>query len=183
VSGSVTEEQLCEAHEIQTKAKRAKQQGTVWKRQKSVLVRGEGADYNGDTFYTNDFLSGPSLSSGIHKWTILVVEEGPHIQMGVASYRKYRQQEAGGWSYGNDGTAGYKGSTITKEHPTFQKGSKVTFTLDLTGDGTLSATVDDGPTVTIFSNMLLAFGDGDAIGFVPTAHLLRPAILRFLGYE
>jgi hypothetical protein len=65
----------------------------------------------------------------------------------------------------------------------FKKGSKVNFVLDLTGSGTLCASVNDKPTVELFSNILSERDEDDSVGFVPVASLCRPGQVRFLRFE
>jgi hypothetical protein len=69
--------------------------------------------------------------------------------------------------------------------PKFQKGSKVTFLLDLTGGGTLSASVDGKSFHQLFSGMLSVVQIVDpGGGFVPAVFFdYSNAKVRFLGFE
>jgi hypothetical protein len=67
--------------------------------------------------------------------------------------------------------------------PNFGVGSTVKFILDLTGGGTLSASVDGQPNHELFSDMRSWFPDYDKVGFVPAVATRRPGRVRFLGFE
>jgi hypothetical protein len=55
--------------------------------------------------------------------------------------------------------------------------------LDLTGDGTLSVTVNGHPSVVAFSDMLSAFQVYNTQVCVPAVSLASPGRVRFLGFE
>jgi hypothetical protein len=56
---------------------------------------------------------------------------------------RYLGKQEVGWSYESNGEACHNSHAVKENLPTFEKGLKVTFILDLTGDGTLSASVDE----------------------------------------
>jgi hypothetical protein len=105
------------------------------------------------------------------------------VHLGVAStmhtlsYIDFLGEQSGGWSYYNDGYAHHEIKS-TSGYPTFKTGSKVTLILDLTGEGTLSASVDGNTAVQLHSNML-----SKSKGFVPAVSFYGPGAVRFLGFE
>jgi hypothetical protein len=109
-----------------------------------------------------------------------------HVSLGVAStvhemnYNDFLGSQAGGWAYGCNGRA-YHGSmsaTTSRGHPTFKKGSKLTLILDLTGEGTPSASVDGKSAVQLHSNML-----SKSEGFVPAVSIHTKGAVRFGSFE
>jgi hypothetical protein len=61
---------------------------------------------------------------------------------------------AGGWADYGHAQACHNSRVVKANLPKFRKGSKVTSILDLTGDGTLSASVDGKSFHQLFLNML-----------------------------
>jgi hypothetical protein len=195
-SGLVTSDQLLNAYE--TQALLAKQKHgmfykklrapALWKSSNDVTFIGGQSER-----YSNDVLHCPALTCGIHKWSILVEEMTSQVFLGVAStvsdldQGKFLGQQAGGWVYGGalSGNTYHKSMSASSDgHPKFRKGSKLTFILDLTGKGALSASVDGKTAVQLFSNMHSAFEDMDTKGFVPAASIWRDnGRVRFLGFE
>jgi hypothetical protein len=184
-SGLVTMGQLCEAYESQ--ALSAKQHGfsckkmrfAGWKTSNDVHFSSKN---NG--MYSTDVLQCPALTFGVHKWSILVEEMTVSLHLGVTSTvhtlncNEFPGRQSGGWVYGFNGGAYHNTSQNSSGHPTFKKGSKVTFILDLTGEGTLSSSVDGTPAVQVFSNML-----SKSKGFVPAVSCYGTGAVRFLGFE
>jgi hypothetical protein len=132
------------------------------------------------------------MTLGVHKWSVLV-EEGDYNGLGVASIgysfemNRYLGYQEGGWayySYKYRGGEAYHNSRAVKENlPTFQEGSKVTFILDLTGDGTLSASVDGKSFHQLFSDMRSKVRLVKE-EFVPALYLpYSDDRVRFLGFE
>jgi hypothetical protein len=66
--------------------------------------------------------------------------------------------------------------------PSYDTGSTVTFTLNLTDQGSLHASVDGKPAVELFSNMFECY-DSIETGFVPAVSIRRPGRVWFLGFE
>jgi hypothetical protein len=161
----------------------------VWKSSRDVCVSG---------IHYAELLECPPMNSGIHKWSIFV--EKHHVEkhrvigdlsVGVASTvhsleennNLWRQE--GGWAYDSHGEALHSGRYVKMTLPTFQKGSKVTFVLDLTGEGTLSASVDGKSFHQLFSDMCSKVRSVDPEGgFVPAVGLnYAGQKVRFLGFE
>jgi hypothetical protein len=189
-SGLVTMGQLCKAYETQALSAKnqhgisfKKMRSVCWKNSPDVVFSG-----NGPTYYSTDVLQCPALTSGAHKWSILVEEHAIVVFLGVAStvhelnYTDFLGHQAGGWAYGSDGSA-WHNSEINAGHPNFDEGSKVTLILDLTGEGTLSASVDGKPAVQVFAKMLFKLEGFNAKGFVPAVSVLGKGGVRFLGLE
>jgi hypothetical protein len=137
-----------------------------------------------------ELLECPPMTLGIHKWSVLV-EGGMYGYFGVASTVHSFEEESilghqeGGWAYCSDGGAIHNNEGVNWDSPILRKGSKVTFILDLTGEGTLSASVDGNPFRRLFTDMLskvrIVNPEG---GFVPAVSLddYRDRV-RFLGFE
>jgi len=73
-------------------------------------------------------------------------------------------------------------------NPRFGVGSKVTFTLNLLPDkcnkhGTLTASVDGGPTFDLFQNLCASLQDGKHGGFVPAVSLRFNGRVRLLDIQ
>ena len=60
-------------------------------------------------------------------------------------------------------------------------GSVISFTLDLTGNGSLAASVDGNDTSELFDNIMESL-DGDEKGFVPSVSVACEASVRFMGF-
>jgi hypothetical protein len=197
-SGLVTNEQLLEAYKAQAltiiteknlNASPTQENNTYrhvpeWKRSNDVAI---SAATDGSGYL--DQLQGPPLNEGIHKWSIKVEEVGARLELGVRS-----RSAKISWVYSSHGQAFAFGdppggslvtSNIGNRRPRFDTGSIVTFTLDLTKDGTLSACVDNNSsqTVLLFSGMLSQIGVNETGRFVPAVVLGQPARVRFLGFE
>jgi hypothetical protein len=185
-SGLVTNDQLVEAYRRQAlkehdvSSYRKTRLPVAWRKSNNVVA----SCVSGDLLVA-DVLQCPVLSSGVHKWSILV-ERGTYMQLGVVAstalpfnFDDWIGNQGGGWVYSNFGFAFHNGNMIQGQLPTFGQGSIVTFILDLTGEGTLGASVDDNPPILIFSNMQ----NVHAAGFLPAASLNRPARVRFLGFK
>ena len=105
---------------------------------------------------TLDLLDINALQTGsIVKWS-LHVEGKAELRAGVvlstkANSRASFGSQAGMWAYGSWGDAWYDGHRTW--HRKYGTGSVVTFTLDLTGAGTLLASVDGHNAEIIFTNL------------------------------
>jgi hypothetical protein len=137
---------------------------------------------------THEFLKSPALTcGGVHKWSILVEEVGnSEVWLGVASTGHHLKNgefigsQSGAWVYSNLGDT-WTNNYYLPGYPSYRKDSTVTFTLDLTGVGTLSASVDNNkPSRMLYNNILSAFHVG---GFVPVVSLGPFARVRFLGFH
>jgi hypothetical protein len=82
----------------------------------------------------------------------------------------------------NDGTRIYE---VMRGFPSLCTGSVITFRLDLTGSGTLSAQVnkDSINEFVLFENLLMEGEEVVDKTFVPIANLQAPAAINFLGFE
>jgi hypothetical protein len=212
-SGLVTNEQLSEAYKTQALSSQQQHgisytkprfQPAVWRKSNDSVLRVGATEY---ADCKNELLECQALSSGVYKWSILVEEfttDCCDLSLGVASTAYETNEEddrinelgyplgwlEGGWAYGSKGSAYHNCTRLlpASADRMFQGGSKVTFTLDLTGEGTLSASVDGRPAFRLFDNMLSAFSDRECAGFVPAVsmdpHGLDGEIrVRFLGFE
>jgi hypothetical protein len=155
----------------------------TWKSSNVVVFSGMAGAWS------TDVLQCPALTSGIHKWSILVEEMASAVSLGVAStvheldYNNFLGYQAGGWVNSSDGYA-YHNSEFYAGHPKFKNGSKVTLILDLTGEGTLSASVDGKPAEQLFAEMLSKLdGFKNTKGFVPAVSISGKGGARFLGFE
>jgi hypothetical protein len=130
----------------------------VWESSRDVSVNGP---------HDVELLKCPPMTLGVHKWSVLVetVVIGLCLGLGVTStvhsFKKeeYLGYQEGGWAYYSNGWAYHNGRVANWNWnwnwnlPKFQEGSKVTFILDLTGEGMLSASVDGESFHEFFSNM------------------------------
>jgi hypothetical protein len=157
----------------------------IWKTSKDVCVSG---------IHHAELLECPPMTSGVHKWTIFVEQHtNGYVCLGVASTvhsfatNNYIFHQEGGWSYDSGGEACHNGYVVKENLPEFKKGSQVTFLLDLTGDGTLSASVDGTSFHQLFSDMHSKVRSVNPEGgFVPAIDLNRSdqkVRVRFLGFE
>jgi hypothetical protein len=198
-SGFVSQEQLFETFKDQAlrAEKRTQLQfsiprcPTVWKlSDDKVFCNGSGSDCIA-------ILRCKELISGIHKWTISVESERlgfyGTIAAGVASCAhqldrsKYLGKQPGGWVVDNTGYRSHDSSIYSDSGLTFRSGDAITFILDLTGTGVLSAHVKgrENHTVQLFSDMSSAFEGGrKAACFVPAVDLkYKGDKVRFHGFE
>jgi hypothetical protein len=182
----VTTDQLLDAYKAQ--ALSAEQQNgvsykklriPVWRKANNVVLSAESQRIVDD-------LDCPAMRTGVHKWSILVENLGREnrLVLGVEVPRDQYARTA--WSYCEAGDVysymnGRQSPVVTRDLATFGSGSKVTFILDLTGAGTLAASVDDAPFVQLFSDMLSHLPDG--AGLHPVVNMQRPGRIRFLGFE
>jgi hypothetical protein len=150
----------------------------------------------------------PIMRAGsVHKWNMRIKRRNGSPRMGVVSTGcgqldsgKWLGETGIGWGYSDWGQTWYEGRHIKTDLPRFDEGDKVTFTLDLTGSGTLSASVNDDTTHLLFFDMLAklntttntAVGGGGAAaaagtgntapGFLPAATLLNSRV-EFTDFE
>lgn len=178
----------------------------AFKAQAVMAARRHGVSYmeSRSPSWTNDTLSSlPSthvlhcqpLRNGVHKWKLRIEEKhySGSVWVGVASSEhrvdcnQWIGSEKGGvgWVYGSNGTVCHKSTVnISSGLSAFGLGSVISLTLDLTKQGTLSASVDNGDTFLLFSDMLQAFEQEVSIpGFVPTVSMIGPGKVRFLGFQ
>jgi hypothetical protein len=174
------------------------EQPYFWRSSKNACVSG----------FTNsprlELLECPPMTrgGGIYKWSILVEEDFfSSFELGVVSSTVHKQLDERllvgdqGWGYFGQGVAYENGSRVANQScklPKLQKGSKVTLLLDLTGEGTLRASVDGSRTFSLFSDMLTKVDSNDHHenntiniegGFLPAVTLMKPTRVRFLGFE
>merc|ERR1719410_2367332 len=129
-----------------------------------------------------DSFNCPVLSSGIHKWSFRIESLGIGVGLGVISseheidYKGFLGYQPGTWGYYNNGYAYIKGG-----YPKYKEWSTVKSILDLTGKGTLSFAIDNGPTFKVFSDMKSNLGNchNNSIGFIPAASLLSESKIYF----
>lgn len=143
------------------------QSKNVWKSSASEIAR---------YFSHIDLIDGALLESGVHSWKIKVNHEhGMGLGVVCASQTTsgffagssyYGLGDAQGtWAYRSSGDVYYAGRKVGQTVP-YVGGSNITFTLDLTGNGTLYAGVDDWAKIELFSNMK-SLSDQ----FIPAAYL------------
>jgi hypothetical protein len=186
-SGFVTNDQICNAYKAQSLC--AEHQNNisyqnfrmpVWRNSQTVVVACENIDP------VLEILSCPVLRTGIHTWSILVQQASFSLELGLAStvhtldHGKSLGEQPGAWGYTSSGNSCHNSERMSTYRP-FGEGSTVTFVLDLTGQGTLCASVDDNPAVSLFTDMRSVFLSNNEIGFVPAA-CLDVGSVRFLGF-
>jgi hypothetical protein len=202
LSGLTTKDQLCDAFATQALTLSQKHSITYKKRRLQPVWKGSNSStlrFAPNHFWTSTSLECPALTSGVHKWSILVEElawgASLFLYLGVAStvYRlksdDFLGNQSGGWAYGSTGEAYHSrvDGQGRDESRSFVQGSTVRFILDLTGEGTLGASVDGKPVVKLFSSLWskFVFNRGKA-GFVPAISMYtegETARVKFLGFE
>ncbi|CAB9526636.1 expressed unknown protein [Seminavis robusta] len=142
-----------------------------------------------------DMLQYPSMSSGVHRWTMEVVKDVTFTWLGVAlpskplDLHKWLGKQDAGWAYGSNGAACHQTDTYNCVHPKFKEGSRVTMTLNLLANneeknGTLSASVDGGEEFILFDNLRAQLVPGqEDCGFVPAVSNRAPAKIRLIDIE
>eukprot|EP00978_Attheya_sp_CCMP212_P011812 scaffold29345_cov52-Attheya_sp.AAC.1 len=160
-----------------------------WESSQSVVYSSKAQDHETELLQMD-----VPIRSGSWTWSVKVESDCNIFWVGVASTShspqrdKWLGENIGGFLYGRNGAAcnasSYGDPIYNCIHPTFGEGSIVTMTLDLRGNGTLKASVDDGPFSFLFSNMLNEHQAGDdEIGFLPAISLVSPGRARFLGWK
>ena len=131
----------------------------------------------------------PMICGGVYKWSVLVEEDFfSSFELGVIATGQNLDETLfvgdQGWGYFAQGLAYDNGTKIPIWNlEKLKKGSKVTFSFDLTGQGTLRARVDDGArSCRLFVDMLSKV-DHEGVLFVPAVALVKPTRVRFLGFE
>jgi hypothetical protein len=137
----------------------------------------------------------PLMKAGsIYKWNMRIKRRNGSPRMGVVSSAcsqldsgKWLGESGIGWGYSDWGQTWYDGRHIKTDLPRFDEGDKVTFTLDLTGSGTLSASVNDDTVHLLFFDMLTKLNNASShgssnVGFLPAATLLN-SLVEFTDYE
>jgi hypothetical protein len=120
------------------------------------------------------------MTSGIHRWRIKItmLPEGFEVGVGVCAVTI---QSSGvtqdHWYYLNDGRAYVSKKHTPVRFPPYDAGSVITFTLDLTGNGSLTASVDGNDPFQLFDGMLESVD-----GFVPSVGLRFGGSVRFMGF-
>jgi hypothetical protein len=189
-SGLVTTEQLCEAFKKQAlhserqlgrSFKKQKTTHAVWKTSYDAVLSGD------DKKMCCEVMDCPAMRNGLHKWTIKLEQMSDNLVVGIASTidppdpTQQLGRDKRSWALWDDGDiwhAKYIDTPNKVESSvdlTFEHGSEVSLVLDLRGGGgggTLSASVDDGPTVLLFSNLLSHLDNhGGSGGFVPAVEI------------
>jgi hypothetical protein len=104
-----------------------------------------------------DVLDFPGLQEGISTWKIKILRDDG-VRLGVVSSleKKYEVplgESEKSWSYGGLGDACHNNCRVGGWHVGFTTGSIVTLSLDLTGRGALSVSVDEKPLILVFDGM------------------------------
>jgi hypothetical protein len=102
---------------------------------------------------------------------------GWHVGFTTRSERNLGHNGAS-WGYGGHGDAFHNDRRVGGWHVGFTTGSIVTFSLDLTGRGTLSVSVDEKPMIRVFDDMKKGNEQ-----FIPAAFLYNDARIEFLGFQ
>jgi hypothetical protein len=211
-SGLVTHDQLATAYHVQAlrslqRRRTSYQQwrgGHVWTVSQTNSVT---SDANRPLCYTTDHLQCPILKSGVHKWSIQILQGDRH-SLGIVSTRYTKMSSdiplhtrKGGWALlkGQSSHAkGHDNHIWGRELPSdFLPGSIVSFTLYLYGKGILTASIDDKDPFEVFSGLLhrddtIPTSDNEDVveekgaeeedGFVPAVSAWGGTV-KFLGFE
>lgn len=181
-SGLVTVQQLFEAYQKQALLLQArlgvsfKQPRTtraVWETSNDAVIAGK------DVYVEQ--LNCPVMLSGVHKWTIKAEKIDGQGKMGLGvistvkpiSRKQWLGQAQGGWGFWSSRTLWH--NSLREQSPLpFAEGSEVSVEIDLreAGGGKLSASVDGGPFVLLFSDMLGHLQNHiPLVGFIPAVSL------------
>ncbi|CAB9521062.1 expressed unknown protein [Seminavis robusta] len=191
-SGLVPPERLLEAFEKQSMTSK-EQHSVVFNRArgpvvwKNSLTTESSMPKHVTASGASDFLEYPPISCGRHEWTLDVVEksQGDWIGMAIGNtcQLEWLGNQEGGWALGVDGRACHNKKTLSKGHPRFKQGSRVTLTLNLLPNeernGTLCASIDDGKPFIVFENLRDELHSGNG-GFVPAVWHFSGVKLRLV---
>jgi hypothetical protein len=140
-----------------------------------------------------ELFQGRQMASGIHSWSIKVVKMCDGCWLGVAlatdppDRNAWLGKQATGWVFGSNGSTCHAthqdNGPYNYIHPVYEEGSILKFRLDLTQQGTLSASVDGGEERLLFDNMLMIGEEKADRSFVPAVSLIAPGAVRFLGFH
>lgn len=191
-SGIIPQQRIYEAFRSQA-LMAVRRHGVSYEKHKMLPWMGRSSPF------TTFLLNIPPMRTGIHSWKVMVEKICNFTWIGVASTehvvdpgRWLGCQDGVGWVYGSNGSACT--SQVGEEgpydvcHPTFDAGDIITFKLDLSNDndnGTLSASVNQGESVVLFTEIKKKFqnnGSSSVVGLVPAASLCDPGCVRFLGF-
>ncbi|CAB9522020.1 BACK [Seminavis robusta] len=195
-SGLVSQGLLCEAFEKQALVskqqhhvvfKKARGTGMVVWENSSNEVSGTPRETTG---CTSDCLRYPPISGGKHEWTLEYVQQSQGDLVGIALRGIDRSRSLGkqnaGWDLCRDGKARHHDTAVSRGHPRFSQGSRVTLTLNLLanqeGNGTLHASVDDGERFLVFENLRDELQGSDD-GFVPGVSTYPEGKFRLLRIQ
>jgi BTB/POZ domain len=157
----------------------------LWKESRSLVSKAKFSSH-----HCVDTLDVHPITDGLHQWTIKVgvwcnCIAGLGIALPEYDPEKWLGLQSVGWVYGSNGEAyhndvsgarayGYGTHAKISTHPTFQKGSVITLTLDLLTDdesnGSLFASVDGRPSFLLFSHLRQAIEQRGG-GFLPAVSL------------
>jgi hypothetical protein len=204
-SGLVTTDQLCEAYKTQAlryqKGFRTSyydrwRAPPVWKASGTTIVSREGSENTPDgpiivtasgtetmvcgNNCTFDSLQCPLMESGVHKWSIKILEGTGHgfgvistQDRGCSLYEDYALREE---------RNGPGPDFRPIEGLSFKVDTIVSFTLDLGGfHGILTASINGQTPVEIFSDLHIDLEGFD--GFVPSVYVVTEGRVEFLGFE
>ena len=188
-SGLVTDEQLAEAYKTQAllvhphygiALEKFRLRG-IWQSSKDTTFLCES-----DAFAIERLECKRTLTCGAYKWSIKILETCSPTSLGFAMTSKSGQRKK--WLYGSNGQARHssiKGIHYHEDgHPTFTAGSIVTLCLDLTGDGTLTGSIDSNVPFVLFDDIRCDLLKQELpMDFVPVAYLKRPSKVKFMGLD
>ena len=188
-SGLVTDEQLSEAYKIQAlllqphygiSLDQFRLRG-IWESSNSAIFTCES-----DTYAMERLKCRETLTRGAYKWSIKILESCSPILLGFAVASTNGQRKR--WLYGSNGRTRHSSRNgmhyHENGHPTFATGSIVTLCLDLTGDGTLTGSVDSKDPFLLFDDIRCDLIQQELpMDFVPVVYLKWPARVQFLGLD
>jgi hypothetical protein len=149
-----------------------------WKESETTMVLGESTWYA-----TSDSLQCPVIKSGVHKWSIKVLEGREH-GLGL-SFAKLGDLTTDCCFLYEDRTLrssiGHNPEIEKRFRISFQVDAIVSFTLDLDQhNGRLTASINGKTPFEVFSDLRKGLGEND--GFVPSVKV-REGRVEFLGFE
>ncbi|CAB9500665.1 expressed unknown protein [Seminavis robusta] len=160
----------------------------VWK---NSLTNVSSSPANATAFCNaSDMLQYPPIVCGKHEWTLELVEESKGDWVGIAfqniDLSKWLGEQKGGWGLCRDGRACHNAAKHSEGHPRYTKGSKITFTINLSpneeSNGTLHAQIDDDEKFLVFENLREEL-QGSNGGFVPAVSNYPQGNFRLVRIE
>jgi hypothetical protein len=191
-SGIVSSEKLLEAYKTHSLSLESEMAPTHTKTKRECWESSNQRDFTcTNETHGTELLQGRQMRSGIHSWSIKVVKMSDGCWFGVALATDPPDRNAwlgsltGGWVFDSNGDAchAYPLQPRKTSHLLYGEGSVVKFRLDLTLQGTLSASVDGGEECLLFDNMLMIGEEKADRSFVPAVSLIAPGAVRFLGFH
>eukprot|EP00756_Hemistasia_phaeocysticola_P021652 Hpha_TRINITY_DN15786_c2_g6::TRINITY_DN15786_c2_g6_i1::g.37419::m.37419 len=115
-------------------------------------------------------------------WTIIVEQSCRQTWAGVAvgdiDTNQWLGMQTGGWVCGSNASVNHATTTYNKKGVKFSDGDTLHFTLDLSGEGTMTLAKNGGKPLTLFDKMC---SKATEASFVPPVSLRKPAVMVYVS--